>query len=80
MDIDAKQMDVCTIALPRRLLPIIICPTIFSYQLMLVVNLAKCNTFLEWSGRPHILVLTTKIWSLQVTERGSNLRNKYMFH
>jgi hypothetical protein len=36
----------------------------FFYQLMLVINHAKCNAFSKRSGTPHILVLTTKIWSL----------------
>jgi hypothetical protein len=64
MDIDTRQMDVCTTALPGRQRTIIVMPTIFSYQLMSVINHAKCSTFSERSGTPRILVLTTKIWSL----------------
>jgi hypothetical protein len=45
---------------------------------MLVVNHAKCNTFLERLGTLHIFVLTAKIWSLQVPKWGSNLRSKHM--
>jgi len=72
MDIDAKQMDVCTAAPQGRLWAIIVMHTIFSYQLMLVINHATCSTFLKRSGTPHILVLTIRIWNLQVTRRGSN--------
>jgi hypothetical protein len=67
MDIDVRWMDVRTILLPRGPSPIIAWPTIFSYQLMPVVNRAKCSAFLERSGTPPILVSTTKIWSLWVT-------------
>jgi hypothetical protein len=72
MDIDARQMDVCTIALPGKLLPTIIWPTIFFYRLMPVVNRAKCNAFSNRSGTPRILVSTTRIWSLQVIRWGCN--------
>jgi hypothetical protein len=75
------KVDGCApTALQRGLSPIIVWPTIFSYQFMLVVNRAKCSTFSERSGTMHISVSTTKIWSLQVTPRGSDSRSKYMFH
>lgn len=61
MDIDVRQMDVCITALPRRLSPIIVWSTIFSYQFMLVINHVKCNTFSERLGTLRILVLTTQL-------------------
>ncbi|CAM6004967.1 unnamed protein product [Sphagnum balticum] len=72
MDIDARQMDVCTIALPRKLLPTTVWPTIFFYRLMPVVNRAKCSAFSNRSGTPRILVSTARIWSLQVIRWGCN--------
>ncbi len=75
-----KAMDVHTIKFLRRLSPIIVWPTIFSYQFMPAVNCAKCSAFSKRSGTLRIFMLTTSIWSLWVTERGSNLRSKYMFH
>ncbi len=76
MNIDARQMDMCTTALPRILLPIIIWPTIFSYELMLVINHAKCSAFLEKvrytaysSVDHHNMELTSDLVKFRVKEQ-----------